>query len=217
MSDKKDCLDSPPAYDKQQPPTVVITEQPEQPNHLQQHQRPFHDDDGDGDDEHGYNESNEYIESESLHPMIQQMDEQISFTQNEWNHSLGSCFESYESCLLGSFCSCLSFGRSSKLLRTRDSDPIAEPRALTTLCNPFSVVYYAANLATMNFGGPLLSMWRRGLIRKRYGIKGNYVQDVAVHICCHCCALIQEDREIMMREAERRKLFDQTADEEYSI
>lgn len=114
--------------------------------------------------------------------------------------------------LLGSICAPLSFARSTTILRTRDSQALPKPYGLSTLCNVFTAAYYAVNYVTFGVGGPAISTYRRYHLRQKYGIDGNILRDVATHFCCHCCALVQEDKEITLRETERKKIFAQEQD-----
>jgi len=39
----------------------------------------------------------------------------------------------------------------------------------------------------------------RGKVREKYGIEGGTVGDFCTHLCCGCCAVIQEASEVMKR------------------
>ena len=41
---------------------------------------------------------------------------------------------------------------------------------------------------------------RRGMMRRLMGIKGDPCNDYLVHCFCHCCALVQEHKEIQIRK-----------------
>jgi PLAC8 family len=40
---------------------------------------------------------------------------------------------------------------------------------------------------------------KRGDMRARFGIEGNGCGDCMAAWCCHCCALIQEEKESLLR------------------
>lgn len=41
--------------------------------------------------------------------------------------------------------------------------------------------------------------WLRGQVREKYNIEGNTCTDLLSHLCCGCCAIIQEANEIQGR------------------
>jgi len=50
---------------------------------------------------------------------------------------------------------------------------------------------------------------KRALLRKRYGIQGDAGKDIIAHICCPCCAVMQEAGEISMRGEPKFNRFGQ--------
>jgi len=44
-------------------------------------------------------------------------------------------------------------------------------------------------------------MMKRAEIRERFGIKGSGTDDCCVSYWCSCCALIQQDKEVAVRQA----------------
>jgi hypothetical protein len=41
---------------------------------------------------------------------------------------------------------------------------------------------------------------KRGEIRDRYNIRGDAVTDCLLSWCCHCCSLIQQEKEVIGRQ-----------------
>lgn len=44
-------------------------------------------------------------------------------------------------------------------------------------------------------------MIKRGEMRRAYGIKGDGFTDCLASCCCHCCTLMQMDKEVVSRQA----------------
>lgn len=49
----------------------------------------------------------------------------------------------------------------------------------------------------------IIQMMQRGEIRKRYGLSGNGCTDCLMACCCGPCDLVQQDKEIEAREAQK--------------
>ena len=47
----------------------------------------------------------------------------------------------------------------------------------------------------------------RSELRAKYNLEGNFCTDILCACCCHCCDLIQQDKEAGYREAERAGLI----------
>ena len=50
--------------------------------------------------------------------------------------------------------------------------------------------------------GCLLTFMRRGEIRNQNSIKGDSVMDFALSVCCGCCVLIQQEKEVIGRQTQ---------------
>jgi len=106
--------------------------------------------------------------------------------KSHWDQTLCSCTPC-GACCLGTFCPCMLYGRiSSKFTNPTDSDG----------CNSACCCYCVAQI----FGfGCCLVMNKRSDVRNRYHIEGGCCGDLCAASCCHCCALVQMDNEITVR------------------
>ncbi|MBE7182090.1 MAG: PLAC8 family protein, partial [Terriglobus roseus] len=43
---------------------------------------------------------------------------------------------------------------------------------------------------------------QRADVRKKYGLQGSFATDLAISCCCHCCNLVQMDKEAAWQEKE---------------
>ncbi|KAF4591979.1 Protein PLANT CADMIUM RESISTANCE 3 [Ophiocordyceps camponoti-floridani] len=110
---------------------------------------------------------------------------------DEWGNHLCDC-SPCESCLLATFLPCMLSGRTA----TRMRDPSMQSfREINDECVIYGLVHGFTGF------GWVLSMIRRGEIRRRYGIKGNCCGDYCVSYWCLCCDIIQQDKEVRRRTA----------------
>lgn len=122
---------------------------------------------------------------------------------------LCSCCGDMGSCCLTCWCPCLTFGRSSTYLDLERNQPLPDKRGGSTLCNGPATLYCLLGVFSFSIGICVWSTIRRIRIREKYGIEGNGCTDCLKHFCCHCCALVQEDRTTQQRE-KRLRQFDQS-------
>lgn len=97
-----------------------------------------------------------------------------------WSYGLLRCFDDSELCFLGFFCPCYLWGKTRTRLNPESS----------VWSNCFIYLIKGPNKA---YGG-----WEtnRETIRRDYGIAGSCFEDCMTHLLCHCCAVIQEEREM---------------------
>ena len=95
----------------------------------------------------------------------------------DWDHSLFSCFGNIKVCLFAYFLPCIPFGRT-----TNEAGTCGFVGGAVSFCFPI-----------WNF---FLFQKTRRVIRKRYGIDGSCLGDIATVCFCPCCALVQMKRQV---------------------
>ncbi|KAI1650423.1 PLAC8-domain-containing protein [Daldinia loculata] len=108
----------------------------------------------------------------------------------EWQASLCDC-SPCSSCLLAWCLPCLLLGQTSERIR----DPSMQT---ADMMNSDCMIH---GLITCFTGcGWIYGMLKRTEIRERYNIKGSGCDDCCVSFWCSCCALIQQDNEVKIRQ-----------------
>ena len=93
--------------------------------------------------------------------------------QNDWQFGLFGCFGDFGLCIITFFVPCYTIGKNAE--------------AFGESCFTVGLLY------GLGFNmGPVLT-WR---LRQQRGIVGNMTNDVVVGLCCSCCELIREAREL---------------------
>ncbi|KAI1184793.1 PLAC8 family-domain-containing protein [Nemania serpens] len=110
--------------------------------------------------------------------------------QREWQTGICSCGPC-SSCLLAWFLPCLLLGQTSERIR----DPSMQS---ADMLNSDCLLHGGINCFTGC--GWIYAMIKRGEIRERYGIKASGCDDCCVSFWCSCCALIQQDNEVKIRQ-----------------
>ncbi|RWA05904.1 hypothetical protein EKO27_g9200 [Xylaria grammica] len=110
--------------------------------------------------------------------------------QGEWQTGICSCGPC-SSCLLAWCLPCILLGQTSERIR----DPSMQS---ADLLNSDCFLHGAINCFTGC--GWIYALLKRGEIRERYGIKGSGCGDCCVSFWCSCCALIQQDNEVKIRQ-----------------
>lgn len=132
--------------------------------------------------------------------------------EGETNFDVGlcSCCGDMNSCCLAFCCPCLSFGRSSTYLNLERQDLLPDRNDMSSMCNATAGLYFLLVYASCGIGIGVWSTLRRIRFREKYQIEGHAATDCLKHFCCHCCALVQEDRTALHREERYRRQFDQS-------
>ncbi|KAI1276767.1 PLAC8 family-domain-containing protein [Xylaria sp. FL0933] len=115
---------------------------------------------------------------------------QLEKPQREWQTGICSCGPC-SSCLLAWCLPCILLGRTSERIR----DPTMET---ADMLNSDCLIHGAISCFTGC--GWIYAMLKRGEIRERYGIEGSGCGDCCVSFWCSCCALIQQDNEVKIRQ-----------------
>ncbi|KAI2621167.1 PLAC8-domain-containing protein [Hypoxylon sp. NC1633] len=109
----------------------------------------------------------------------------------EWQASLCNC-SPCTSCLLSTFLPCILLGQTSERMR----DPSMQS---ADMLNSDCMIH--GFIACFTGCGWIYALMKRGEIRQRYQIHGSGCGDCCVSFWCSCCALIQQDNEVKMRQA----------------
>ncbi|KAI1460410.1 PLAC8-domain-containing protein [Annulohypoxylon moriforme] len=108
----------------------------------------------------------------------------------EWQASLCDC-SPCTSCLLATCLPCILLGQTSERIR----DPSMQS---ADMMNSDCMIH---GLITCFTGcGWIYALMKRGEIRERYQIEGSGFNDCCVSYWCPCCALIQQDNEVKVRQ-----------------
>jgi len=109
----------------------------------------------------------------------------------EWNSDLFDCFNSPDNlCLKATFCPCFVYGKAQA--RTRDPSLVSYERF-----NPDCMIFAGAS-AVCGLSW-ILAFLKRKETREQYHIRGDTVTDCVLSYCCHCCTLIQIEKETCAR------------------
>jgi Cys-rich protein (TIGR01571 family) len=111
---------------------------------------------------------------------------------NEWQSNIFDCFAPGELCLKACCCPCFVFGKTQARIR----DPsLATYERFNTDCLMWAALQY-----TVGFGWALQFI-RRKEMRVQYSLKGDDLSDCLLSWCCTCCALIQQEKEVIGRQS----------------
>ncbi|KAI8957254.1 PLAC8-domain-containing protein [Daldinia sp. FL1419] len=127
-----------------------------------------------------------------VHPQQPQAIPREAYGQQggEWQASLCDC-SPCSSCLLAWCLPCLLLGQTSERIR----DPSMQT---ADMMNSDCMIH---GLITCFTGcGWIYGMLKRTEIRERYNIQGSGCGDCCVSFWCSCCALIQQDNEVKIRQ-----------------
>ena len=108
----------------------------------------------------------------------------------DWKVGLCNCFSYCDVCLLTLFCPCVQYGMNQeKLVPGQSACGGCFMYTLMRVCCPCVMPCWAGQF--------------RSQVRGKYNIMGGSTGDCCTHCFCHCCALIQEAKEIDTREADK--------------
>ncbi|KAI3337741.1 PLAC8 family-domain-containing protein [Ustulina deusta] len=110
--------------------------------------------------------------------------------EGEWQTGICSCGPC-SSCLLAWCLPCILLGQTSERIR----DPSMQS---ADMLNSDCLLH--AGISCLTGCGWIYAMVKRTEIRERYGIQGSGCNDCCVSFWCSCCALIQQDNEVKIRQ-----------------
>lgn len=114
----------------------------------------------------------------------------------KYHHGLCDGFGDISTCCLGYWCPCILYSRTYHRLKTVPNSNVNEFKSCNNHCGMFCL------LAPVSF---ILTTLQRSRIRENYRLEGSVANDCMKAYCCSCCTLIQDDREVALREDERRR------------
>ncbi|TWU72636.1 hypothetical protein ED733_000703 [Metarhizium rileyi] len=108
-----------------------------------------------------------------------------------WLAGFFDCFNPIDTCLVTYCLPCVTFGKTHHRVRKNGSLEGYEP--INTSC----LLFCGAGC----FGLHWIPMaMQRMNIRDKYNLRGSCLEDILASCCCHCCSLIQQDKEAEHRE-----------------
>ncbi|OJJ42015.1 hypothetical protein ASPZODRAFT_20870 [Penicilliopsis zonata CBS 506.65] len=108
----------------------------------------------------------------------------------EWSSSFWQFWSPGKTCLVGFICPAYLFSRT----QARNKDPtLSNFRS----CNHMCMAWHA--LTCLGGGSAILHAVKRRDMRDQYGIQGNSARDWLATCFCRPCALIQEEKESLLR------------------
>jgi len=113
----------------------------------------------------------------------------------QWSYELFDCFADRRTCFMSCCCCCQVYARNKRRYEHLETHgtPLREP--VERYNHDCKWYCFFANAA------PALQAISRHDYRRRYGIRGDGINDVLVSVCCGMCALVQEHREIQLEES----------------
>ena len=95
---------------------------------------------------------------------------------NQFSHSLFGCFDNFGVCIWTYIAPCYTAGKNA--------EAVGENCLLCglALLVPIANIFFPAQI--------------RQKIREQKGIDGSFLSDILTHLCCPCCAIIQEAQEV---------------------
>jgi len=121
--------------------------------------------------------------------------EPISPGSTNWNNGFYDCFGDMETCLCVSCCTPCAYGQMMEMLQkgSNESSGMGDSSVCCTYyC--YSAIPYGGPCIVANYAGG-----NRKKIREKFGLKEEPCNDCMAHLCCNCCATIQEMREVKYR------------------
>jgi len=119
----------------------------------------------------------------------------------EWSNDVFGCLDggleaNDHLCLKATFCPWFVWGKQQERLR---NPSLQGYDRINNDCLIFAGASYCCGLSW------ILQFLKRGELREQYNIKGDQLTDCLLSACCHCCVLIQHDKEIVHRQVAEGK------------
>ncbi|KAH8758006.1 hypothetical protein F5883DRAFT_155121, partial [Diaporthe sp. PMI_573] len=108
-----------------------------------------------------------------------------------WKEGLLGCCSPISLCCEGCWCPCIVLGRT--IHRMNNKGNMQEYYCCNVDCGILCALHALGGC------GWIYQSWRRGQIRKEYHIGGTSCSDCVASLCCHCCAIIQQEKEVKAR------------------
>jgi Cys-rich protein (TIGR01571 family) len=127
-----------------------------------------------------------------------------------WKYGLCDCGD-IGTCCTGLFCPCILYGKTqyrlSQKSERKDPTNMLGYETLNGSCAVFAV------LCGCNF---ILAAIQHTRVRKSYGILGSVGTDCVRGLCCSCCTLAQDEKEIKFREGNKTRFVGRAMNNQYA-
>ncbi|KAH6621734.1 PLAC8 family-domain-containing protein [Boeremia exigua] len=120
--------------------------------------------------------------------------------KQDWHHRGTACVTPLSTCCLTWWCPCVVYGRTRHRMKANGN------MNTYSCCNTSCAAFAGMGIVGLSWILPLLN---RGEVRAEYGLNGNGCKDCLCACCCAPCDLLQQEKEVEHREAQRRPLLDQ--------
>ncbi|THC92690.1 hypothetical protein EYZ11_007829 [Aspergillus tanneri] len=132
-------------------------------------------------------------------------------SQNTWSHSFWEFFTPIDTCLMGWFCPCILFGKTQARLEDptlKDYSPINDnTKKRDDLRKKYGITETRLE-ETLNM--------QPGDIQKKHKVEGSLVEDCLGAFFCRCCGLVQEEKEVILRQSQVTTGYQKTQGMEYA-
>ncbi|KAK2739726.1 hypothetical protein FQN55_009316 [Onygenales sp. PD_40] len=130
-----------------------------------------------------------------------------------WSNSLWDCFNPIDSCLMGWCCPCVLFGKTQSRLEDptlQNYSPVNENCLIFCGLNCFGLAWLFITKKRMEMREKygisqthlenFLKM-EPGHIKAKHNVEESMVQDCLTSFWCPCCAVVQQEKEVVQRQA----------------
>ncbi|KAM3069153.1 hypothetical protein ACMFMG_012206 [Clarireedia jacksonii] len=112
-----------------------------------------------------------------------------AIAHSSWLNDIWDCFQPVELCLKSCCIPCVVYGKAQHRLQ---NPTLAGYQTINNDCLLWS-------LAQCCGFGVVLTFFQRQAIREKYHIAGDVLTDGFFSWCCHCCAIMQQEKEVEQR------------------
>ncbi|KAF2663679.1 PLAC8-domain-containing protein [Microthyrium microscopicum] len=113
---------------------------------------------------------------------------------SSWHDAFFGCFSPIDVCLMTWCCSCVTFGKVHHRLHKSETLEGYEP--INTSC----LMFVGSSCVGLHW---LLGSLQRSEVRQKYNLEGSCITDIAASCCCALCSLVQQEKEVTFRQAEK--------------
>ncbi|KAF9255174.1 PLAC8-domain-containing protein [Marasmius fiardii PR-910] len=121
--------------------------------------------------------------------------------RRDWSTGLFSCYKehTFGDWALACFCPCITYGRNRARLDHLTQQNRPDPVGRETTHNVDCCLHCC--MCTFCLFGWALLIPNRAVLRTRYRIRGSFLSDCCLSLCCSSCTLTQESLEIELEES----------------
>ncbi|KAH8747634.1 hypothetical protein F5883DRAFT_437146 [Diaporthe sp. PMI_573] len=110
---------------------------------------------------------------------------------SDWQKGLLGCLSPVGLCCEACWCPCIIFGCTNHRMKNKGN--MQNYYCFNSDCAVICGLYALCGC------GWAYQWWRRGEIRKEYQMEKACCSDCVASLCCHCCAIIQQEKEVEAR------------------